>query len=137
MFLAFTNKLILVSLLLLLIPHPACYSETPADPSAPAVNAIYLSDIPNPNEFTLFANGGWDGGWFVGYHKCWTQEILVPEITGITKAFIGAKLGRMKTQYTKSDKGRGIPQWDSSAVPAAFISPLHQQDHSKIRNPSC
>lgn len=90
------------------------------DPSAkssvPDVSAIYLSDLSNPSEFTLFANSGWNGGWFVGRSKSWVQEISVPPQINIIKAFIGAKLGRMKVKPQE-----GKPAWESTAIPGTLF----------------
>lgn len=87
-----------------------------ADTPIPHVSALYLSDLSNPTEFTLFANSGWDGGWFVGYSKSWVQQIEVPQHTNIIKAFIGAKLGRMKVE-SKEEK----PAWESTAIPGKIF----------------
>ncbi|MFH1378899.1 MAG: hypothetical protein ABII23_01355 [bacterium] len=85
-----------------------------AEPSTPLKSAVYISDISNPAEFTLFANGGWDGSWYVGYNKCWIQKLEVDTDcqAATTKAFIGAKLGRMNTSPVE-----GKPEWESSAIP--------------------
>jgi len=86
-----------------------------AEQPVPDVSAIYVSDLANPVEFTLFANTGWDGGWFVGHSKNWIQKIEIPENKDIIKAFIGAKLGRMKTIPVEEK-----PEWESTAVPGSL-----------------
>lgn len=85
----------------------------------------FLADLPNPNDFSLFANGGWDGNWYVGFNTCWMQKISVPaneniqrtggealRVGGSLRAFIGAKLGRMK-----SFQPPGKAPWERKSVP--------------------
>ncbi|OGR83037.1 MAG: hypothetical protein A2901_05535 [Elusimicrobia bacterium RIFCSPLOWO2_01_FULL_54_10] len=60
-----------------------------------AQEPVFVADLANPNDFGLFANGGWDGNWYVGYNNCWVQKLQVPA-GKYSKAFVGAKLGRMK-----------------------------------------
>ncbi len=73
---------------------------------------VFLADLPNPNDFTLFANGGWDGSWYVGYNTCWMQKVSAPPSGEYKRAFLGARLGRMKN-FTPNEK---IP-WDKKAYP--------------------
>src|SRR5206468_924344 len=62
-------------------------------------------------DFVLFANGGWDGNWYVGYNTCWIQQLPVPK-GAYRRAFIGARLGRMKSQPEP-----GKPSWEKKALP--------------------
>jgi len=90
------------------------YCESPVAKSTQAESAIYpvfLADLPNPNDFSLFANGGWDGSWYVGYNTCWIQKIVVPQ-GNYKKAYIGVKLGRMKSVPVP-----GSPPWEKKAIP--------------------
>lgn len=82
------------------LPPPA---EKPPEkheaPPLPAEKVLFLTELPNPNDYTLFANGGgWDGNWYVGYNTCWISELPAIPQTGFTRAFLGARLGRMKTE---------------------------------------
>jgi hypothetical protein len=54
--------------------------------------------VANPNDYSLFANSGWDGNWFVGYGNGWIKKLPAPPPADYAHAFLGAKLGRMKTQ---------------------------------------
>jgi hypothetical protein len=63
-----------------------------ADPDEP----VYILQIPNPNDYTLFANGGWDGNWYVGANTCWIKKLPPIPPGDYVRAFVGAKLGRMK-----------------------------------------
>jgi len=58
---------------------------------------VFVASRSNPNEYSVFANNGWDGNWYVGYDTAWIQKL--PPLPGgnYARAFIGAKLGRMKT----------------------------------------
>ncbi len=58
---------------------------------------IYLTLKSSPQDFKLFANGGFDGNWYVGYNSMWIAQFDVPVGT-FTRVFVGAKLGRMKTK---------------------------------------
>jgi hypothetical protein len=58
---------------------------------------VYVAQVPNPNDYVLFANGGWDGNWYVGYNNCWVKKLPAIPPGQYARAYIGAKLGRMKT----------------------------------------
>jgi len=64
-----------------------------ASPDAP----VFVAQIPNPNDYSLFANGGWDGNWYVGYNNGWIKKLPLIPPGNYARAYIGAKLGRMKT----------------------------------------
>jgi hypothetical protein len=64
-----------------------------AAPDAPA----FVAQIPNPNDYSLFANAGWDGNWYVGYNNGWVKKLPPLPPGHYAHAYIGAKLGRMKT----------------------------------------
>ncbi|MBN1383718.1 MAG: hypothetical protein JW983_02390 [Elusimicrobia bacterium] len=76
---------------------------------------VYICAADNPNDYRLFANSGWDGFWYVGYNRVWIERVPIPENMSVyKKAFIGAKLGRMKsTQVYRNGKAaldkRAIP----------------------------
>jgi len=73
---------------------------------------VYLSELENLNEFDLFANGGgWDGNWYVGYNTCWVQELPAPPPGRYVRAYLGAKLGRMKTETIP-----GRPSWETRSM---------------------
>lgn len=60
-------------------------------------DVLFISELPTPGEFTLFANGGWNGNWYVGYDHGWITQLPAQETSSFKKAFLGAKLGRAKT----------------------------------------
>src|SRR5438477_3405054 len=75
---------------------------------------VFLTQVPNPNDYSLFANGGWDGNWYVGYNTCWIKK-LPPIPTGeYSRAYMGAKLGRMKLVANPKNI------WDKQPVPGTI-----------------
>lgn len=122
-------KIYRISYCIFLLVCAPCYIIGVEAP-VPNISAVYLSDISNPAEFTLFANSGWDGSWYVGYNKCWIQQIEVNSAYKNTtaKAFIGAKLGRMKTQTVE-----GKPEWENTAIPGRiYITITAEPNWKKI-----
>ena len=79
-------------------PAQEAAEETPSYLSKEAVLPSYLSLRPNLNDFTAFADGGWDGNWYVGYNNCWIVQLPSAPPGRYVRAYIGAKLGRAKTQ---------------------------------------
>lgn len=72
---------------------------------------VYVSKMPLTH-YSLFANGGWDGNWFVGYNQGWIEKLtLNHKKEDFSKAYIGAKLGRMK-----SLPKAGRPSWIREAI---------------------
>src|SRR5689334_20205299 len=57
---------------------------------------VFVAQIPNPNDYTLFANSGWDGNWYVGYNNGWIKKLPPVPNGQYAHAYIGAKMGRMK-----------------------------------------
>jgi hypothetical protein len=80
---------LILSAALLLSPFPLSAADAPPQP-------VFIADLQNPNDFVLFANGGWDGNWYVGFNTCWIQKVAVPKGEW-KRAYIGARLGRMKS----------------------------------------
>jgi hypothetical protein len=73
---------------------------------------VYISELSNINDYFLFANGGWDGNWYVGYNVCWMEQLQKPPLGEYVRAYIGAKLGRMKTRAVA-----GKPIWEKEPIP--------------------
>lgn len=69
----------------------------------------YISLEPDITQYYQYANGGWDGNWYVGYNSCWITK-LPPIITkSYKKAYIGAKLGRAKTTRSEDKPWLSVP----------------------------
>ncbi|MDD4004250.1 MAG: hypothetical protein PHW69_03490 [Elusimicrobiaceae bacterium] len=69
----------------------SAFAQTETD-SVPVVYGL----APDLNEFYLYADGGWDGNWYVGYSNCWLIKLPSIAKKGYKKAYIGARLGRAK-----------------------------------------
>jgi len=67
---------------------------------------VFLTLLPDPQDFKLFASGGSDGNWYVGYNTCWVAKLPPAPPGSYTKAFLGARLGR-----AKSEPVAGSPPW--------------------------
>lgn len=94
----------------LLLTSAFALASTAFAAETPARDPLFLADLLNPHDFSLFANGGWDGNWYVGYNTCWMQRIAVPENKGYKRAYVGARLGRMK-----GEPAPGRPPWERKA----------------------
>ncbi len=80
---------------------------------------FFIGQVPSPNAYSLFANGGWNGNWYVGYNTCWVQKISVPAKGSIKRAFVGAKLGRAKSIPTQLEK-----PWIKKPIPGEIFVAL-------------
>ncbi len=81
----------------------------------PSLLPVYLTSLSNINNYDIFANGGWDGNWYVGYNVCWIKKISISDLDSemeYRKAFVGAKLGRAKTR-----RKAGRPSWEKEPIP--------------------
>ena len=117
-----------VSLLFLSSALLAAAAPSGAQPPEPP-SPIFLADLPNPNDFTLFANGGWDGNWTVGYNACWIQRISVPE-GDYARAYVGARLGRMK-----NFRPEGKAPWEKKAYPGViYMAAASTSDWSRAES---
>jgi hypothetical protein len=92
---------------------------------------VYLSELSNLNDYSLFANGGWDGNWYVGFNVCWMEEIPAPPSGNYVRAFIGAKLGRMKTRPRA-----GKPVWEKEPIPGSIYISINSTPSWKQANSS-
>jgi len=72
---------------------------------------VYVSALPNINDYNLFSNGGWDGNWYIGYNTCWIKKLSGIPKGNYRKAFIGAKIGRAKTEPKP-----GRPIWEKEHI---------------------
>ncbi|MDA3792044.1 MAG: hypothetical protein PF545_00075 [Elusimicrobia bacterium] len=70
------------------------YAGSKDNSGAPQIK--FIGELPTPGEFTLFANGGWTGNWYVGNGHGWISKIALPQ-EKYTSLYMGARLGRSKT----------------------------------------
>ncbi|MFH1283869.1 MAG: hypothetical protein ABII27_09440 [bacterium] len=92
------------------------------EPQLKVILPKYISKVPSIDNFNLFANGGWDGQWYVGNNKCWIQKLNIPEQHGYVKAFIGAKLGRMKSKQFE-----GKSSWIREPIPGSIFIAINSE----------
>jgi len=90
---------------------------------------VYLSELSNLNDYALFANSGWDGNWYVGFNVCWMEEIPAPPAGTYVRAFIGAKIGRMKTRPAANK-----PVWEKEPIPGSIYISLNSTPSWKQAN---
>jgi hypothetical protein len=99
-------------------------------PGALSDYPVFVAKLPNPNDYSLFANGGWDGNWYVGFNTCWIKKLPLFPPGNYSKAYIGVKLGRMKLVTNPKNI------WDKHPVPGAIYMAInsttawsHQQSY--------
>ncbi|MBN1824592.1 MAG: hypothetical protein JW803_09775 [Endomicrobiales bacterium] len=102
-------------------PEPGEHEEEAVQRAATAELPlpIYVCELSNINDYSLFANGGWDGNWYVGFNVCWMEEFKEIPQGEYSRAFIGAKLGRMKTRPVP-----GKPIWEKEPIPGRIYLSL-------------
>jgi hypothetical protein len=86
----------------------------PPEPTAASVEdapPAYVAPLPNPNDFMLVANGGFDPGWRVGYDAAWVVQLPAAPAGSWRRAYLGAKLGRAKLEQVP-----GRPPWEKRRV---------------------
>ncbi|MBI4801694.1 MAG: hypothetical protein HY796_04125 [Elusimicrobia bacterium] len=113
---------ILFSLLLLL--SGAAGAQVP-DEKSPA----YASKSPVPSycaltkdlgRFYMYANGGFNADWYVGYNNAWIIR-LPPLASGVyARAYIGAKIGRAKIMSWPLS-------WDKTVIPGKIYLAISQE----------
>ncbi len=76
---------------------------------------VYITGGVPISEYTLFANSGWDGNWYVGSNTCWIKKFYRQDIPfnkeDFVKSYIGVKLGRAKTQPRHN-----APPWEKEVI---------------------
>jgi hypothetical protein len=75
---------------------------------------VFIAKVSNPHDYNLFATNGWDGNWYVGYNTCWIKKLPAPPKGDYARAFIGAKLGRMKLVSNPKNT------WEKSPIPGSL-----------------
>ncbi|MDI6757706.1 MAG: hypothetical protein QME32_06775 [Endomicrobiia bacterium] len=105
-------------------PSSLAADKSPATASADrlkraaAAHPVYVSKMPI-TKYTLFATGGWDGNWYVGKNQAWIEKINLERYkkSDYARAYIGAKLGRMKSQNVP-----GKSSWTREAYPGEIYA---------------
>ncbi len=91
--------------------------SVPDSSSAPL--PVYVSLSSNINDFGRFADGGSDENWYIGFNNAWIVQLPPPSKGEYSRAFIGAKIGRAKTQITP-----GGEHWERSPIPGKIYMAL-------------
>ena len=104
-------------------------NNVPADSGLQKPFPVYIAELSNINDYTLFANAGWDGNWYAGFNVCWMEEIPRPPAGSYVRAFIGAKLGRMKTR-----PAAGRPVWEKEPIPGTLYMSINSTPSWKQAN---
>jgi len=116
-----------------------CLQAAAQDPAAPAGEKppafaakspvpFYHSLEKNLGKFFLYADGGFDADWYVGYNNCWVVKLPPVAAGAYSKAFIGAKLGRSKIMSWPMS-------WDPRPIPGKIYlalnsAPVFNSDHT-------
>ncbi len=101
-------------------------AQAPADgDKAPAFAAKspvpeYMAAVNNLGKFYLYADGGFDADWYVGYNNCWIVKLPPVKPGNYAKAYLGAKLGRAKIMSWPAS-------WDTSPVPGKIYMAVNQE----------
>src|SRR5262245_3464023 len=85
-------------ILLLLLGQARGQDATLPIISTASILPTYLSPAANVNDFDRFADGGPDASWYIGYNNALIARLPPATVGDFTRAFIGAKIGRAKTQ---------------------------------------
>jgi len=123
----------LFSLLLLLLNGvAAAQPEAPVEGGKPAATAAaapapvkapvpaYFALTKDVSRFYMYANGGFNADWYVGYNNSWIVKLPPIPVGGFAKAYIGAKLGRAKIM--------SWPQgWDKTPIPGKIYMAVGQE----------
>ncbi|OGS05359.1 MAG: hypothetical protein A3G41_06695 [Elusimicrobia bacterium RIFCSPLOWO2_12_FULL_59_9] len=72
----------------------------------PPIQPFFHALQSNPNNFGVFADGGWDGNWYIGFDACWIVRLPPVPKSDYVNAYVGAKLGRSKTRPHPSKRGQ-------------------------------
>ena len=76
-------------------PERAEGDKAPAFAAKSPVPA-YHSLEKNLSKYYLYADGGFNADWYVGYNNCWVVKLPPVDAGAFARAYIGAKLGRAK-----------------------------------------
>lgn len=106
---------------------PAEGDKAPAFAAKSPVPA-YVAAESNLGKYFLYADGGFNADWYVGYNNCWVIKLPPVSTGGYAKAFIGAKLGRAKIMSWPLS-------WDSAPIPGKIYlainsAPSFNSDHT-------
>jgi hypothetical protein len=109
------------------VPPPAGAEKGPAFAAKSPV-PVYHSLEKNLGNYYLYADGGFNADWYVGYNNCWVVKLPPVAAGAYARAYIGAKLGRSKIMSWPMS-------WDTRPIPgkvylALNSEPTFNSDHT-------
>jgi len=122
----------LAALVLFCLPAAAQSPGQPEGEKAPAFAAkspvpVYHSLEKNLGKYYLYADGGFNADWYVGYNNCWVVKLPPVAAGAYAKAFIGAKLGRSKIMSWPMS-------WDPRPIPGKIYLALNSEPSFNSEN---
>ncbi|MBI5242856.1 MAG: hypothetical protein HY922_04120 [Elusimicrobia bacterium] len=81
---------------------------------------VFLSQANNINDFGRFADGGSDSNWYIGFNNAWIIKLPPSPPGEYSKAFIGAKIGRAKSQSVSDSP------WERVKIPGKIYMAISQ-----------
>lgn len=108
--------------LLLLLSGPAGAQAPDGKAGAPKLSPVpvYTALVKDMSRFYMYANGGFNADWYVGYNNCWIVRLPPMAVGAYSKAFIGAKIGRAKIMSWPMS-------WDKSVIPGKVYLAISQK----------
>jgi len=79
-----------------------------------------MSLAENINDFGRFADGGSDSNWYVGFNNAWIVKLPPAPAGEYARAFIGAKIGRAKSQSVSDSP------WERARIPGKIYMAVSQ-----------
>lgn len=109
-------KLLALCLLLAAPARGQAPAEGAPQPRSPVPS--YVAAERNLSKYYLYADGGFNADWYVGYNNCWVVKLPPAASGAYEKAFIGAKLGRAKIMSWPGS-------WDPRPIPGKVYMALN------------
>lgn len=103
------NPKTLLAALLLLGGATGLRAQEEKIPARPAVPS-YRSQTGDMSKYYLYADGGFHADWYIGFNNCWIVKLPPIDVTGYSKAYIGARIGRSKIMSHPMG-------WDPNPIP--------------------
>ncbi|NLB35631.1 MAG: hypothetical protein GX817_07505 [Elusimicrobia bacterium] len=92
---------------------------------------LFHAELPLPNEYSLFAGGGWDGNWYVGKNHIWIKELKPLDTKGYERLYLGARLGRSKTYQQIKEHFKEEGEEDISSGPYSILIGISDSKEKK------
>lgn len=120
-------KILLVSLLLVFPIKSNSQKVNTSTHSVQSPVPFYVSLQKDLNQYYLYANGGFNADWYVGYDSCWIVKLPPVAVSNFAKAYIGAKLGRAKIMSYPAS-------WDKNPIPGKIYMAISNTPSFSLEN---